>query len=66
LKIPTAFIILRLQEWRNKKRVFKAFYSEVESNLSTAEKLLLLAESLSKTVKSVVTKFDFHSDLSCL
>jgi len=61
ISISTAFIILKLQEWRNKKRVFKAFYSEVESNLSTVKKLLPLAESLGKTVKSVVTKFDLQN-----
>ena len=52
ISVFTAFIILSLQEWRNKKRMLKAIYSEVESNSSLAEQILPLAEYLNKENKS--------------
>ena len=51
ISVFTAFIILRLQEQRNKKRMLNAVYSEVESNLSLAQKILPLAEHFSKKEK---------------
>jgi len=48
ISVITALTILRLQEWRHKKRMLKALYSEVESNLGLTGKILPLAEHFSK------------------
>jgi hypothetical protein len=65
ISVSTAIFILRLQEWRNKKKTFKALYSEVEGNLNIAQKLLPMAESISSNSGQFIgTVFDlqrFHA-----
>ena len=54
ISVSTAVIILRLQEWRNKKRLFRALYNEVEDNLSIAKAILPHVESISSLGKRYV------------
>lgn len=62
ISVSTAVAILRLQEWRNKKRMLKALYSEVEGNFATAEKVLPLVDSFTdKTKKPIGTKSDLQN-----
>jgi hypothetical protein len=64
ISVFTAFIILGLQEWRNKKKLLQAVHSEIGSNLSLAKKITPLAEYISasdKTKECKGTKFDLQS-----
>ena len=47
VSVFTAIIILKLQAWTSKKKIFKALYGEVEGNLILAKTVLPLAEYLS-------------------
>jgi hypothetical protein len=64
VSVFTVVIILSLQSWINKKRVFKAFYSEIESNLNSAQRILPLAEQFTK--RKYTDKSITHFDLQCL
>lgn len=68
VSVFTAIIILSLQSRINKKRVFKAFYSEIESNLNSAQRILPLAEQFTKqgTKRKYTDKSITHFDLQCL
>jgi hypothetical protein len=61
--ILTAIIILQLQNLFSKKKIFKALYGEVESNLSLAQKILPLAEHFTQKKekeKHLGTYFDLQ------
>lgn len=46
ISVSTAFIILKLERWNNKRKNFKALYGEVEINLNIAENLVPLVKSI--------------------
>lgn len=68
VSVLAAIIILSLQSWINKRRVFKAFYSEIESNLNSVQRILPLAEQFTKkgTKRKYTDKSITYFDLQCL
>lgn len=61
ISVSTAFIILKLERWNDKRKHFKALYGEVELNLNIAENLVPLAESIgSRGRKHPGTIFDLQ------
>jgi hypothetical protein len=50
ISVFTAFAILGLEEWRNKKKLLRALNAEIGSNLSLVKKLLTTSENLKGTV----------------
>ena len=61
ISVSTAIFILRLQEWRNKKKTFKALYSEVEGNLNIAQKLLPMAESITQIQGNLLVRSSIYN-----
>jgi len=61
ISVSTAFIILKLERWYDKRKHFKALYGEVEVNLNIAENLVSLAESIgSRGGERLGTVFDLQ------
>jgi len=66
VSVFTAIIILKLQAWTSKKKIFKALYSEVESNLSLAQKVLPLTEYFNRKDEPKAHKSITYFDLQRL
>lgn len=61
ISVSTAFIILKLERWYDKRKHFKALYGEAEVNLNIAENLVPLAESIgSRGRERLGTVFDLQ------